>query len=437
MKTLEGWEERLLGELVVIQGGFAFRSSDFEDDGIPIIRMSDLKDGRIDFGGCVRVKASKLKALSSFSLNSGDFLVGMSGSIDNYAIVRDTDLPAYLNQRVGRFRLRDNNLADYGYIVQIARSHPYRLHVGLHAAGAAQVNISPSQIESFRFMLPPKHEQSKIAEILSTVDLAIEQTEALIAKQERIKTGLMQDLLTRGIDEHGNLRSEEAHQFKDSPLGGIPVEWEVTTLGTAVGRNKGSVQTGPFGSQLHAEDYRETGVPIITVEHLSQNRILHRNLPLVGEEDYRRLVKYTLCEGDLVFSRVGAIDRCSYVSKDENGWLFSGRCFRVRSGQEINSRYLSYQLNHDKARNWILNNSVGTTMACLNTSILSMTPVLLPQQKEQAQVARLLDFISDAIQYELLRKAKLNSLKTGLMQDLLTGKIRVTSLLDNMEVTNR
>ena len=76
-------------------------------------------------------------------------------------------------------------------------------------------------------------------------------------------------------------------------------------------------------------------------------------------------------------------------------------------------------------------------MACLNTSILSMTPVLLPQQKEQAQVARLLDFISDAIQYELLRKAKLNSLKTGLMQDLLTGKIRVTSLLDNMEVTNR
>jgi type I restriction enzyme S subunit len=196
VKTLEGWQERLLGELVVIQGGFAFRSSDFEDDGIPIIRMSDLKDGRIDFGGCVRVKASKLKALSSFSLNSGDFLVGMSGSIDNYAIVRDTDLPAYLNQRVGRFRLRDNNLADYGYIVQIARSHPYRLHVGLHAAGAAQVNISPSQIESFRFMLPPKHEQSKIAEILSTVDLAIEQTEALIAKQERIKTALMRDLLT-------------------------------------------------------------------------------------------------------------------------------------------------------------------------------------------------------------------------------------------------
>ena len=70
-------------------------------------------------------------------------------------------------------------------------------------------------------------EQTKIAEILSTVDQAIEQTEALIAKQQRIRTGLMQDLLTRGIDEDGNLRSEETHEFKDSPLGRIPVEWEV------------------------------------------------------------------------------------------------------------------------------------------------------------------------------------------------------------------
>ena len=76
-----------------------------------------------------------------------------------------------------------------------------------------------------------KAEQAKIAEVLSTVDRAIEQTEALIAKQQRIKTGLTQDLLTRGIDEHGNIRSEKAHEFKDSPLGRIPVEWACDRLG--------------------------------------------------------------------------------------------------------------------------------------------------------------------------------------------------------------
>jgi len=93
-------------------------------------------------------------------------------------------------------------------------------------------HITRKELSCFGAMFPTSlAEQTRIGEVLSTVDLAIEQTEALIAKQQRIKIGLIQDLLTRGIDEHGNLRSEETHQFKDSPLGRIPVEWEVKTIG--------------------------------------------------------------------------------------------------------------------------------------------------------------------------------------------------------------
>ena len=96
--------------------------------------------------------------------------------------------------------------------------------------------------------------ESVIKEILSTVDKAIEQTEALIAKQQRIKTGLMQDLLTKGIDEHGNIRSEETHAFKDSPLGRIPVEWEVVELESITKRNSpityGVVQPGKIAKKL-------------------------------------------------------------------------------------------------------------------------------------------------------------------------------------------
>ena len=92
-----------------------------------------------------------------------------------------------------------------------------------------------------------KPEQTKLAEILSTVDRAIEQTEASIAKQQRIKTGLMQDLLTRGIDEHGNLRSESTHKFKNSPLGKIPVEWNVEAL-----ESRASVK----GGKRHSERTR-------------------------------------------------------------------------------------------------------------------------------------------------------------------------------------
>ena len=101
----------------------------------------------------------------------------------------------------------------------------------LASQGSTFEAINSSELKQWPILHPKdKAEQAKIAEVLSTVDRAIEQTEALIAKQQRIKTGLMQDLLTRGIDEHGNLRSEQTHKFKDSPLGRIPVEWDVATV---------------------------------------------------------------------------------------------------------------------------------------------------------------------------------------------------------------
>ena len=124
--------------------------------------------------------------------------------------------------------LRAKENADPGFIYQWSIYQPLRLRAAAAMAGSAgQQRVPASFFSSFRIPRIAKPEQTKIAEILSTVDRSIEQTEVLIAKQQRIKTGLMQDLLTRGIDEHGNLRSEQTHQFKDSPLGRIPVEWDV------------------------------------------------------------------------------------------------------------------------------------------------------------------------------------------------------------------
>ena len=159
-------------------------------------------------------------------------------------------------------RAKDN--ADAGFIYQWSIHNPLRLKASATMIGSAgQQRVPASFLESFKVPAIAKLEQTKIAEILSTVDQAIEQTEALTAKQQRIKTGLMQDLLTRGIDENGNLRSEETHEFKDSPLGRIPVEWDVKRLGIALRRICGFLQTGPFGSQLHAHEYVHEGVPVV------------------------------------------------------------------------------------------------------------------------------------------------------------------------------
>ena len=112
-------------------------------------------------------------------------------------------------------------------------------------------------------------------------------------------------------------------------------EWKTYKLGDIA-----EVQTGPFGSQLHNKDYALVGSPIVTVEHLGNRHFTTQNLPLVSDTDKARLSKYILSEGDIVFSRVGSVDRCSYVSDKEIGWLFSGRCLRVRCNREVYPLYI-------------------------------------------------------------------------------------------------
>ena len=206
-------------------------------------------------------------------------------------------------------------------------------------------------------------------------------------------------------------------EFAERPAKG----WTTDTLGAICRSGGGSIQTGPFGSQLHAEDYKEDGTPIITVEHLKEGKIAHENLPLVGKDDCRRLQRYKLSTGDLVFSRVGAIDRCAYVSDAENGWLFSGRCLRVRSGKgEADSRFLSYLLNSFDQRQWILNHSVGSTMACLNTAILSGVPISHPPLPPQRKIARILTTVDNLIEKTEALIAKYQAIKQGMMHDLFT-----------------
>jgi type I restriction enzyme S subunit len=161
---------------------------------------------------------------------------------------------------------------------------------------------------------------------------------------------------------------------------------------------EGGVQTGPFGSQLHQEDYVESGTPIITVEHLGENRIVHANLPKVSDEDRQRLAKYTLKCGDIVFSRVGSVDRRALVQQREDGWLFSGRCLRVRPQTEIlDSQWLSYFFGLPSFKNYIRGIAVGATMPSLNTKLLSDVPIYFPCLDIQRQAAIALSALDDRI----------------------------------------
>ena len=155
------------------------------------------------------------------------------------------------------------------------------------------------------------------------------------------------------------------------------------------------IQTGPFGSQLHKEDYVETGTPIVTVEHLGNRVFTEQNLPRVSDSDKARLIKYTLSTGDIVFSRVGSVDRCSYVDKSHDGWMFSGRCLRVRPTELVDSLYLYYYFCLEETKQFVRNIAVGATMPSINTKLLGEVEIALPDLNNQKRIAAVLSSLDD------------------------------------------
>ena len=183
----------------------------------------------------------------------------------------------------------------------------------------------------------------------------------------------------------------------------VPQGWTDATVGDFA-----SVQTGPFGSQLHNEDYVESGTPIITVEHMDGKYIAHRNLPLVSQNDVDRLRKYDLHTGDIVFSRVGSVDRAVMVSQHEDGWLFSGRCLRVRPYDPNTGSYFLWWFNQPVIRQLVTASAVGATMPSINTSILNSIRIVFPQKDIVTQFCKMADGFIEIIATNLEEIRKLN-----------------------------
>ena len=172
-------------------------------------------------------------------------------------------------------------------------------------------------------------------------------------------------------------------------------EWEKKTIGEI-----STIKNGPFGSVLHAEDYVDEGMPIVTTEHFKNGNLpLSKNgIPQVSDDDYHRLRGYKLEKDDIVFSRVGSIDINAYVEQSQQGWLFSGRVLRVRPIKSVNSLCLHYILSTESVKRSIRNRAVGQTMPSINTPILSNTKINIPQSVvEQKKIANLLSLLDERI----------------------------------------
>ena len=279
---------------------------------------------------------------------------------------------------------------------------------------------------------PPPDEQSKIAEVLSTVDRAIEQTDVLIAKQQRIKTGVMLDMLTRGIDEHGNLRSEQTHEFKDSPLGQIPAEWSTVKLDKLVFR-VGSGVTPRGGESV----YTPEGVLFIRSQNVHFDGLRLNDVTYIPERIHLSMLRSEIFENDVLLNITEAsIGRCCRMPKFDGCANVNQhvRTIRLLGSTEATAGVLAAVIESHIGQHQIAQLNAGGNREGLNYQ--QVRSLMLPWPSDDSKFARIYSGIrqvTDCLNASQTSLGKLRLLKTGLMQDLLTGNRRVTPLLELRE----
>ena len=281
------------------------------------------------------------------------------------------------------------------------------------------------EFSKYTFYLPStKKEQEKIASILLKINTAIEQTQSLINKYSNIKKGLMHDLLTYGIDEKGQIRSEKTHRFKDSPLGRIPKEWEIKTIGE-ITTKVGSGITPTGGSEI----YLSEGVLFIRSQNVYPYGFKLDDVVYISEKVNESMRRSQLQKFDVLLNITGAsIGRSTYVPENFPCANVNQHVCIIRLEKPSLEKaiFLSTFLNSDFGQMQIDQSNAGSNREGLNyEQVKKIIFPLFTNDKEYINFVETMNKVNMVIDSEQKTLEKLFSQKQGLMSDLLTGKIRV------------
>ena len=267
-------------------------------------------------------------------------------------------------------------------------------------AGTTTVpSITKSRLESIRIPFPPLSEQQKIVEVLSCVDLAIQKVNEAIARVERLKKGLMQQLLTKGIGHK---------EFKETPIGKIPEDWKVVKLGNVITHVKGKKP------KEMTEEYREGHLPYLSTEYLRNNKVTN----FVNPSQDVILVN----NGDLILLWDGSNAGEFFWGKQ--GVLSSTMVKIKQKERKYNQKFLFYLLKTKE--NFLKGQTKGTGIPHVDKVVLNNITVPCPPFVEQQKIAKILSSVDNILQLKRKRREKLVRMKRRLMDLLLTGKVRVS-----------
>ena len=243
-----------------------------------------------------------------------------------------------------------------------------------------------------------------------------------------------QGLAPAGMDEATAALFPDS--FEDSALGPAPQGWQQTNLAGLTKHYGGSIQTGPFGSQLHASDYVESGIPVVMPKDIQNRRATTDSIARIRATDADRLSRHKLTKGDIVFSRRGDVERHALISEREVGWLCGTGCLLVRPGESWpSSTFLSMLLDAPHARTWLVQHAVGATMPNINTGILGSVPVIAPPPGLLTAFEGIVALTEEQRSRNASTGETLVTLRDTLLPRLISGQLRLPEVNLLAEVT--
>ncbi len=386
------------------------------------VYYNDFIDNSIDF-----MKASATKEqINKFTLFAGDTII-TKDSEDPNDIAVPTFVPADLPGVVCGYHLsmiRPYDISFGAFIKRVFECNYSRSYFATRSNGLTRYGLGTYALENVFFPIPPKKEAVAIANFLdhetAKIDTLIEKQQLLIKLLKEKRQTVISHAVTKGLNSDAPMRDSGVEW-----LGKVPEHWVISQLKFKTIK----MQTGPFGSQLHAEDYVENGIPLINPAHIINDELIPDLNCSVDQETQSRLARHKLCEGDLILARRGELGRCAVVRENQKGWLCGTGSLKATLSKDLIPDYAYMLISSEGVKVELSLESKGSTMDNLNTETLGNIRLPVPTEEEQKEILNYVNKISfkyDQIESRANRQvALLQERRTALISAVVTGKIDV------------
>ncbi|WP_283988358.1 restriction endonuclease subunit S [Cronobacter turicensis] len=399
--------------------GYGFKPSQWEKEGLPIIRIQNLNDANAPYNYFPGVIDTK------FHVKNGDLLFAWSGSKGvSFGARVWQGKKAILNQHIFKIIPNENFItANYSYYV--LRKVQEQIEKMAHGFKSSFVHVKKGDLENTPLPIPPKKEQTAIANVLSDTDALITELEKLIAKKQAIKTATMQQLLTgrTRLPQYSKHPDGTIKSYKHTELGLIPVDWIISTIDECANK-VGSGKTPSGGSSV----YTEAGHPFVRSQNIGWGKLELSDIAYISDSIHKTFPGTELVENDVLLNITGAsIGRCALSDfRIAGGNVNQHVCIIRLNSDKLIPKLLVELMNADIGQNQIDSFQAGGNREGLNFSQVRQLRFAIPiSLEEQNTIATILSDM-DAELTALERKlAKFLDLKQGMMQQLLTGRIRL------------